>query len=91
MAIVCYGLKATQRVEVLRAQYRDADLSEFDAEAAKILEAWKETATCKNAHGPNECKLSHVWSCQQALREIGPEGTAVPGLVEPRLQTPAEP
>jgi uncharacterized Ntn-hydrolase superfamily protein len=91
VAIVCYGLKATQRVEELRAQYRVADLSEFDAEVARTLEAWKETATCRNAPGPNECKLSHVWSCQQALKEIGPEGTAVSGLVEPQLQTPREP
>lgn len=92
VAIVCYGLEVvTARVEELRARYRDTDLSEFDAEASKILAAWKETASCRNSHGPNPCKLSQVWSCQEALREIGPQGTAAPGLVEDRLTAPAAP
>lgn len=89
--IVCYGLKATNRTEELRARYRDADLTEFQTEAAKVLDAWKKTATCENAYGPNPCKLSHVWSCQAALKEIGPEGTAVPGLVATRSEAPAGP
>jgi hypothetical protein len=48
------------------------------------LDAWKATQTCKNAGGPNTCKLSQVWSCQEALKEIGPEGTIVRGLVAPK-------
>ncbi|WP_295559051.1 hypothetical protein [uncultured Hyphomicrobium sp.] len=80
-ALVCYGLATTPLAATLRDRYHDAELAVFDAQAGKVLEAWKATQRCENAGGPNPCKLSHVWSCQEALKEIGPQGTAVPGLV----------
>lgn len=85
VAVVCYWLKATKRVEELRAKYREVGAAEFDAEAAKTLAAWSVPAICRNA-GPNACRLSILWSCQQAMKEIGPEGSIFPGLVEPRQQ-----
>lgn len=83
-ALLCYGLRVTDKVEKLRGQYSGAELDEFDREARRIAEAWRVTLLCENAGGPNQCKLSHVWSCQQALKEIGPNGTAARGLVEPK-------
>jgi hypothetical protein len=83
-ALVCYGLKITPQVTELRARYQGDDLAEFDAEAGKVLQSWRSTLTCEHAEGPNDCKVSQQWSCQQALREIGPEGSAVRGLVEPQ-------
>jgi hypothetical protein len=83
-ALVCYGLRVTDRVDELRARYSGAELDEFDREARRIAEAWRATLLCEHAGGPNQCKLSHVWSCQQALKEIGPDGTAARGLVEPK-------
>lgn len=83
-ALLCYGLRITDRVTELRARYQGADLAEFDLEAGKVLEAWRMARTCERANGPNECKVSQQWNCLQALREIGPEGSAVPGLVEPK-------
>ena len=83
-ALVCYGFRITDEVTELRSRYRGADLAEFDEQAGKILQAWQATKTCQNATGPNECKVSQQWSCLQALREIGPGGSAVPGLVEPK-------
>lgn len=83
-ALVCYGLKTTPLVASLRGKYQGADLANFDTQAAKVLDAWKATQTCKNAGGPNPCKLSHIWSCQEALKEIGPDGTIVQGLVAPK-------
>jgi hypothetical protein len=83
-ALVCYGLKITDRAAALRQQYEGDALAEFDAEAARILAAWQATKVCDNANGPNECKVSQQWSCLQAMREIGPAGSAVPGLVEPK-------
>jgi len=82
--LICYDLRTTNVVNELRAKYQDGTLAEFDDEAAKILAAWKSALSCRKATGPNECRLSHLWSCQQAWREIGPEGTAVPGLIEPK-------
>src|SRR5665647_208382 len=83
-ALVCYGLKITSQVAELRARYQGADLAEFDAQAGKILQAWRSTLTCEQADGPNDCKVSQQWSCKQALEEIGPSGSAVRGLVVPK-------
>ncbi|MFZ0709681.1 MAG: hypothetical protein WAM53_06540 [Terrimicrobiaceae bacterium] len=84
-ALVCYGLRIrTDQVAELRSKYRDAALTEFDEQAAKTIQPWQATKTCENANGPNECKVSQQWSCLQAVQEIGPGGSAVPGLVEPK-------
>jgi hypothetical protein len=82
--LVCYGLKITPQVAELRARYQGADLAQFDAQAGKILEAWRSTLNCQHADGPNDCKVSQQWSCRQALQEIGPSGTKVRGLIEPK-------
>jgi hypothetical protein len=82
--LVCYGLKITPHVADLRARYQGDDLTEFDAQAGKILKVWRETLDCQHADGPNDCKVSQQWSCRQAMEEIGPSGSAVRGLVEPK-------
>jgi hypothetical protein len=84
-ALLCSGLKITPQVADLRARYQGDDLAEFDAQAGKILQAWKSTLTCESADGPSDCKVSQQWSCRQALQEIGPSGSAVRGLVEPKV------
>lgn len=81
--LVCSGLRITPAVAELRARYQGADLAEFDAQAAKILGAWRDTLTCQHADSPSDCKLSQQLSCRQALQDIGPSGTKVRGLVEP--------
>lgn len=81
-ALVCYGLKITPRFEELRARYQGDDLSIFDSEAKKTVAAWRRTQTCELAGGPNDCKVSQQWSCRQAVQDVGPQGTAVPGLLE---------
>ena len=82
-ALVCSGLKITPQVAELRARYQGDDLTEFDAQAGKILKSWRETLSCEHAEGPNDCKVSQQWSCRQAMQEIGPSGSEVRGLVEP--------
>jgi hypothetical protein len=83
-ALVCYGLKITPQVAELRGRYQGADLAEFDAQAGKVLKAWRETLNCEHAEGPNDCKVSQQWSCRQAMQEIGPSGSELRGLVEPK-------
>ena len=83
-ALVCYGLKITPQVAELRGRYQGADLAEFDAQAGKVLKAWRAALDCEHAEGPNDCKVSQQWSCRQALQEIGPSGSEVRGLVEPK-------
>jgi hypothetical protein len=84
-ALLCYGLRIRpDKVEELRSSYRADALADFDEQAAKTLQAWQAAKTCENANGPNECKVSQQWSCLQAVQEIGPGGSAVPGLIEPK-------
>lgn len=83
-ALVCYGLRITPQVAELRGGYQGTDLAEFDDQAGKILQAWRETLDCQHAEGPNDCKISQQLSCRQAMQEIGPSGTALRGLVEPK-------
>ncbi len=90
-ALVCYGLKITPQVAELRGRYQGADLDEFDAQAGKVLKAWRETLNCEHAEGPNDCKVSQQWSCRQAMQEIGPSGSEVRGLVEPRIDDRVRP
>lgn len=83
IALVCYGVVAkSDAVESLKLRFKGADRKAFDRQAGKILAAWKRTLTCEKSGGPNECRLSHIWSCREGLKELGPEGSVIPGLVE---------
>jgi hypothetical protein len=88
VALVCYGLKTRpDALARLAAAHSDArESSDFEEEANKVLKSWQEASSCQKAGGPNTCRLIHEWSCRDALLEIGPSGTKVPGLVE--VQTP---
>jgi hypothetical protein len=81
-AILCEQLKVTGKVAELRGHYQGEDLAEFDAEASKIMQAWEQVKGCVNGQDPNQCKIAQQTSCVLALREVGPQGKIVPGLVE---------
>lgn len=83
----CPGGKLLAKVEELRARFHDADKAAFEAEAAKMAQAWDLTLGCQEGDQetgrPNlRCRQVKRLSCRQAWREIGPEGTAIPGLIE---------
>ena len=82
VALVCYGVKTTPALDKLPATYSGPEAELFKAESEKVLLAWRDAKTCKRAGGPNECRLIHEWSCRDAMREIGPQGNKLPGLVE---------
>lgn len=82
VVLVCYGMRTTSALEKLAAAYTGTDQEVFKAESDKVLLSWQEAKNCKKSGGPNECRLIHDWSCRDALREIGPQGTKLPGLVE---------
>lgn len=87
IALLCYGLKVkSNKAETLKNRFSGEDRKSFDEQAGKILAAWEKTLRCEDSGGPNECKLSHTWSCQQGLKELGPNGTVIPGLVEQRVK-----
>lgn len=82
VALVCYGLRTTPAADRLASAYAQTGHDAFQAEADKVLAAWREASSCRNAGGPNPCRLVYEWSCRDAIREIGPQGSKIPGLVE---------
>lgn len=82
--LMCLDLRIQPAADALKSKFEGADLAAFTAQSEKILEMWKDALSCKHAGGPNECKLSHMWSCQEAVKEIGPQGTKIPGLIGPK-------
>jgi hypothetical protein len=82
VALVCYGMRITGAPEVLKSKYQGEALAAFEDQAGRILTMWKDTLSCKKAGGPNQCRLSQAFSCAEAMKEIGPSGTKLPGLVE---------
>ncbi len=82
---ICFGLlRTTDAVARLAEKYSGADRKAFKDEADKIFNAWRDA--CRQSGGPNQCRLVHEWNCRAALREIGPEGSALAGLVEQKKQ-----
>lgn len=82
--LMCLDLKMQPAAEALKATYQGTGLDTFTAQSNKVLEMWKDALSCRQAGGPNECKLSHMWSCREALKEIGPGGSKIPGLIGPK-------
>lgn len=81
-ARVCYGLRTTKAAEELARTYQGSEGEIFHAKADKIIVSWEAALSCTKAGGPNECRLIYEMSCRDAYREIGPEGSRLPGLVE---------
>lgn len=79
---VCYGSKLTDKAKALEQTYKDKDLEAFKASAATVYEAWVKVRGCTNQKDPNTCKIIMDKSCLAAEAEIGPQGSAVPGLVD---------
>jgi hypothetical protein len=82
VARACDGLRTTGAAEQLGRTFQGTDGALFRAEARRILASWQDALSCKKAGGPNECRLIFELSCRDAYREIGPEGSRFPGLLE---------
>lgn len=81
-AELCVGAKVTDKASALPALYSAPDLEEFNAQQKKIYDAWIKVKHCVREDDPNQCKVIIDESCAAALTEIGPKGTAFPGLLE---------
>lgn len=84
VALLCYGLRTTSTVDRLASRFTGPDHTAFDEESDKVIAAWHAAGTCRRQGDPNVCRLTYEWSCSAAVREIGPAGSALPGLVEPK-------
>jgi hypothetical protein len=79
---ICIGAKVTDKASALNSVYSGSDLETFKAQAAKIYDAWLKVKHCVRQDDPNQCKVIMDESCAAAIAEIGPSGTAVPGLLD---------
>jgi hypothetical protein len=81
-AETCGGLRVGKRAEDLKAEFQGDDLKAFSAQAADVYAAWQKVKNCSRPLDPNPCRIEIQFSCQAAVSEIGPEGSAVPNLLE---------
>jgi hypothetical protein len=82
MAVVCLDMKPTAKAEALSGSFSGEDLEKFKVQAENVLNSWKKTLTCAHNSDPNPCRLAHQLSCKEGYKEIGPDGSVAPGLVE---------
>lgn len=83
----CPGGKATAKAEALKARFSGAEAQVVTAEANRVVADWKAALGCVEADPETgrmiaSCRKLKKVTCSQAWLEIGPEGSAVPGLVE---------
>ena len=77
---LCRGFKVLPGAEELAATFTGDELTTFKESAARVVKAWQATTNCQG--GPNVCMRSHLASCYEALKEIGPGGDRIPGLID---------
>ena len=78
----CTGGKLTDKAAVLVSLYTGTNLEEFSAQEKKVYDAWMRAKHCFEDESQNQCKIVIDESCAAAISEIGPSGTAFPGLFE---------
>ncbi|WP_423415065.1 hypothetical protein RLW55_18870 [Hyphomicrobium sp. B1] len=78
----CPGGKLTDKAAVLPSVYKGPELDVFNAQEKKIYDAWMRAKHCAQDDPSNQCKLVIDESCAAAVSEIGPSGSAFPGLFE---------
>ncbi|MGE5266570.1 MAG: hypothetical protein ACM3L9_04305 [Deltaproteobacteria bacterium] len=87
-AKICPGARTTAKVTELAASLTTGERPAFEAASNKILAAWDKAFACKDvdpAQYPrevNSCRKAKILSCSSTWTEIGPEGSAIPGLLE---------
>ena len=82
MAAVCLDMKPTSKAEALATAFSGDELAKFTVQAETVLKSWKKTLACAHTADPNPCRLAHQMSCREGYKEIGPNGSVAPGLIE---------
>lgn len=81
-AETCGGLRVSEIAEALKKEFSGDDLKVFNEQAADIYASWQKVKNCSRPLDPNPCRIMIQLSCQSAVSEIGPEGSAIPHLLE---------
>jgi hypothetical protein len=80
-SMVCPFIAMQPAAESLLRRFDGADLEAFKTEAQRVALVWKKTLGCDPRADINRCRVLSEKSCSEALKEIGPDGTAEPGLI----------
>ena len=78
----CGGLRVGRNANSMKEKFRGEDLKAFNAQAAEVYAAWQTVKNCTRPMDPNPCRIMIQLSCQAAVSEIGPNGSAMPDLLE---------
>ncbi len=81
-SLVCPYIHLMPAAEDLMRRYSGADLDTFKDQAQQIAIVWKKTLGCDPMADINRCRVLSEKSCSEAIKEIGPAGTAAKGLIE---------
>ncbi len=81
-SLVCPFVHLLPAAEELRPSLPGADREQFEAEAKRVALVWQKTLACDPRADINRCRVLSEKSCSEAIRELGPEGTAVNGVLE---------
>jgi hypothetical protein len=76
---LCRGYEVLPGADELAATFKGDELRAFREAAARVVQAWQRTTSCQD--GPIMCMRYQLASCNEAMREIGPEGVRYPGLI----------
>jgi hypothetical protein len=87
-AKICPGARETAKLAAMAAGIAEPDREAFTAASKRIQLAWEKAVHCRDvdpAQYPreiNSCRKTKILNCTTTWTEIGPEGTALPGLLE---------
>ena len=87
VARYCPGGHVTAAGTALGRGYEGEARAAFEAAAAKVVANWNDALGCREVDEETgrlvvSCRRIKLANCRQAWLEIGPQGSAVPGLVE---------
>lgn len=93
-AKICPGARTTAKVATLADGLDGAALKEFEAGRSEVTAGWDKAFSCTDVDPAqsreiNGCRKAKILSCSVTWQEIGPEGTAFPGLLEFKPADPA--
>ncbi len=86
-ARICPGARLTPAADAAITAYSGAAADQFAAQSALIVAAWEKAFSCTDIDPAqfrdiNGCRKSKILSCTTAWREVGPDGSELPGLLE---------
>lgn len=83
----CPGARLSDEAEKLQITLNKSERVVFNENSQKVKASWEKAFQCTDVDPAqtreiNGCRRAKIISCTMTWQEIGPEGTALPGLLE---------